>query len=101
MTFKTSFEFADDTETMIELTAEFGDASFDHAFGTEHIPLALDNITFDEFPYTPAQCAEIQTAIDNGRFDDDAWEALPEALAEADADRAYEQYKDRAMLSNE
>ena len=102
--FAVSFEFTDGAETTLELTAEFSDGSFSHAFGVEHVPHTLDGITFDETRYTPAQCTEIQTAIDDGKFDDDAWQALPEALAEADADRAdyaYEAAQDRAMFSNE
>jgi hypothetical protein len=74
--FTVSFEFADGTETMIELAAEFTDGSFSHAFGVERIPHTLDLITFDDSGYTPAQCTEIQTAIDNGRFDDNAWQTL-------------------------
>jgi len=97
MTFKTSFEFTDGAETTIELTAEFTDGSFSHAFGVEHVPHTLDGITFDESGYTPAQCAEIQTAIDNGRFDDNAWEALAEADC---ADYEYEQHKDRILFAD-
>ena len=103
MTFKTSFEFEDGTETEVELTAQFTDGSFSHAFGVEHVPHVLDGITFDESGYTPAQCAEIQTAIDNHQFDDNVWEALPEALseaAEARADYAYEAAQDRLLFAD-
>ena len=103
MTFKTTFEFADGMEIALELAADFTDGSFSHAFGVERIPHTLDLITFDDSGYIPAQCTEIQTAIDNGRFDDDAWQALPKALAEAAADRAeyeYEQHKDRMLFAD-
>ncbi len=103
MTFKTSFEFADGEETEIELEAEFHDGSFSHAFGTERIPHTLDGISFDDTGYTPAQAKQIQDAIDCGKFDDNAWQALPEALAEAEADRAdyaYEQHKDRMLFAD-
>lgn len=99
MTFKTSFEFTDGEETEVELIAEFVDGSFSHAFGVERIPHALESITFDKSGYTPAQCAEIQTAIDNGRFDDDAWQTLAEA-DDRRADYEYEQHKDRMLFAD-
>ena len=74
--FTASFEFEDGTETEVELTAEFTNGGFSHAFGYQPMPNELDGISFDDTGYTPAQAKQIQDAIDCSKFDDAAWETL-------------------------